>query len=816
MRARRMLAVEPLEQRMLLTGDVTLPARLDAEGEGTLQVRFRLETTDLAGIQVDATAPGNDIYLNVWVSDIRAATSSAGVYAAYLDLTYDGDLLQLVPAPGNPWGYDIEFGGVYRNGISALVNRDGLIDEVGAFQEGFSPLGPDEYLLLRARFTTGDVQLQDDIFAGIPEDAGIVELDVLANDHLPVGHASFTANGADFHPAHEVLLFSPPTVVAESAIEFVGTELAITDQGPLVISRVSAAASGGTVRVSPDGGRLLYTPAADFWGVDSFTYYVGESAGATVTVVVDPVNDAPRTRDDIYSTGFAQTLVVDAARGVLGNDYDVEGQSLVAQLMEMPQYGTVQWQADGSFVYTPSDDFRGRDQFTYVAGDGELWSESAMVRIDVGTPQVLMRLEVISEAGEPVERLSGADSLLLRAVVQDLRGESYLARGVFAAYLDVLYQAGDMQPRWDAGQPLGFEISSGPEYYSPVSGRVAQAGVIDEVGTFARSFEPLGADPQILWEIPFDPVGPKLAPDSVQVRISSSLNVVDVLGNDLELTWDVPFAAEPADESPHHDTLLYDPPQRVLSDQMLLAGTSVEMSNDPALVIVSVGESAVGGTVSISADQRQLLYSPPPGFLGTDTFTYIVADSHGRRGEAEVVVEVVASWQNPRNPLDVNDDSHVSPIDVLLIISDLNRHGAHPLAGTPTGAPYLDVSGDGSVSPIDALLIIDHLNRGGGEGESPEGESVEAVWRVGGAEPQWPLPIGWSAEGSGGLPDSPSLAPTRARSVLIAVSVPWLQMDIRLPELAFDRCLLGRVELDRLDIRVQVLDELLELLAAER
>lgn len=115
-----------------------------------------------------------------------------------------------------------------------------------------------------------------------------------------------------------------------------------------------------------------------------------------------------------------------------------------------------------------------------------------------------------------------------------------------------------------------------------------------------------------------------------------------------------------------------------------------------------------------------------------DAFTYTVRDNTGTTSNvATVNISVVLNplpWQNPQKPLDVSNDSFVSPIDALLIINDLKFHGIRKLPNPPQAPllppPYLDVSGDGFVSPADALLIINALNGGSGEGE---GESVELV-----------------------------------------------------------------------------------------
>jgi hypothetical protein len=71
----------------------------------------------------------------------------------------------------------------------------------------------------------------------------------------------------------------------------------------------------------------------------------------------------------------------------------------------------------------------------------------------------------------------------------------------------------------------------------------------------------------------------------------------------------------------------------------------------------------------------------------------------------------VLSWTNPVQPLDVNDDSTISPIDALLIINELNTVGGHALT-TPTETPpaFIDTNSDMFVSPLDALLVLNYLN----------------------------------------------------------------------------------------------------------
>lgn len=73
---------------------------------------------------------------------------------------------------------------------------------------------------------------------------------------------------------------------------------------------------------------------------------------------------------------------------------------------------------------------------------------------------------------------------------------------------------------------------------------------------------------------------------------------------------------------------------------------------------------------------------------------------------------MAAAWQNPVNPLDVDQSSLVTPVDALQVINRLN-HSSDGFLGLerPAGLPCYDSNGDGWVSPLDALRVINVLNR---------------------------------------------------------------------------------------------------------
>jgi VCBS repeat-containing protein/parallel beta-helix repeat protein len=171
--------------------------------------------------------------------------------------------------------------------------------------------------------------------------------------------------------------------------------------------------ANGTLTLNADGS-FTYTPNANFNGSDSFTYRANDGAVdsglATVTITVNPVNDAPVASDDAYSTNEDTALTI-AAAGVLSNDSDVDGNALTAVLGTGPANGTLTLNADGSFTYTPRADFYGTDAFTYQAFDGSASSNIATVTITVNP--VADHIMVVDTATDIVDGdVTSIDTLL--------------------------------------------------------------------------------------------------------------------------------------------------------------------------------------------------------------------------------------------------------------------------------------------------------------------------------------------------------------------------------------------------------------------
>ena len=146
------------------------------------------------------------------------------------------------------------------------------------------------------------------------------------------------------------------------------------------LTYTAGAASNGTV-AGGSGGVFTYTPNANFFGEDTFTVTTsdpdGLTATTTVTVTVAPVADAP--------TGAAtQAVVTDEDTALTGavTITDPDGDDVTYAITSAAASGTVVLAADGTFTYTPDQDFFGEDTFT-VSGTSADGSASQAVTVTV-------------------------------------------------------------------------------------------------------------------------------------------------------------------------------------------------------------------------------------------------------------------------------------------------------------------------------------------------------------------------------------------------------------------------------------------------
>jgi hypothetical protein len=120
-------------------------------------------------------------------------------------------------------------------------------------------------------------------------------------------------------------------------------------------------------------------PAGQYITNTAYFSHTSRAGSDSVTFTIIG-NQAPLAADDIYQVDEDNTLTVLTATGVLTNDTGLD--PLTATVKMPPLSGALALSLDGSFVYTPTQDFNGQDNFVYIASDGAL-TDTAMVTITV-------------------------------------------------------------------------------------------------------------------------------------------------------------------------------------------------------------------------------------------------------------------------------------------------------------------------------------------------------------------------------------------------------------------------------------------------
>ncbi|MFN1564764.1 tandem-95 repeat protein, partial [Vibrio harveyi] len=217
------------------------------------------------------------------------------------------------------------------------------------------------------------------------ETTGIAALGLSETQNLSL--ADLILNAANSDNTSPAINSRPPVAEDDSVLTDEDASVSIdvlandqdADSDSLSIESATVPAEQGTVEIID--GKLIFTPAEDFNGEATVTYVVTDGAltdEATVTVTVNPINDAPVAINDTVTTDEDTAVTID----VLGNDSDPENDQLTITNASVPaEQGTVAI-VDGKLVFTPAENFNGDATISYTISDGQL-TDDATVAVTV-------------------------------------------------------------------------------------------------------------------------------------------------------------------------------------------------------------------------------------------------------------------------------------------------------------------------------------------------------------------------------------------------------------------------------------------------
>ncbi|MEM7084192.1 MAG: tandem-95 repeat protein [Pseudomonadota bacterium] len=354
---------------------------------------------------------------------------------------------------------------------------------------------------------------------------------------------------------------------------------------------VTPPASGGAV-VNGSTGAITYTPNANFFGDDTFSYQVADATGlgsniATVSVQVGPVNDPPVASGDVGITDEDTSITLNVA----ANDTDIDSAIDLASivLQSFPTHGVATPDTLGNVIYTPNANFAGDDSFSYRVADveGQL----------SGTAQVTVTVLAVNDTPVAVDDSVTTDEN--NAVVIDVLANDVDSDGladIVSAQLVTGASIGAVTPGADTGQ-FSYTPNVNANGVDQFTYQLVDAaGATSNAATVTITITPVPSAPVVL-------------DSSVSTRTGASLDIDVLVG-------------------------------------------SSDPESDIDVDTVSIESPAANGT-AVALPGGVVRYTPNAAFEGADAFTFLVRDATGLASNtATVAVTVLPPNMAPQ----ANDD----------------------------------------------------------------------------------------------------------------------------------------------------------------
>ncbi|MHC0044715.1 cadherin-like domain-containing protein, partial [Vibrio campbellii] len=497
------------------------------------------------------------------------------------------------------------------------------------------------------------------------------------------------------------------------------------DSENLFIESATVPEEQGTVEI--EDGKLIFTPAEDFNGDADITYVVSDGEledEASVTVTVNPLNDAPVANDDNVVTDEETPVTIN----VLPNDTDVDGDTLTIVNGSVPaEQGTVEI-VDGKLVFTPAESFNGEATISYTVSDGALEDE-AQVSVTVNpindapvanddsavtdedTPVTIDVLPndtdvdgdtlTIVNASVPAEQgtVEIVDGKLVFTPADNFNGEATISYTASDGELEDSAEVSvTVNPINDA--PVANDDSAVTDEDTPVTINVLPNDTDVDGDTLTIVNASVPAD-QGMVEI----VDGKLVFTPAENFNGEATISYTVSDGELEDSAQVSVTVNPVNDAPvaNDDSAVTDEDTPVTID-VLANDTDVD---GDTLSIVNASVPADQGAVEIV--DGKLVFTPAENFNGEATISYTVSDG-ALEDSAEVSVTV-----NPINDAPVaNDDSAVTDEDTPVTINVLPNDT--DVDGDTLSIVNASVPADqGAVEIVDGKLVFTPADNFNGE-----------------------------------------------------------------------------------------------------
>jgi VCBS repeat-containing protein len=431
--------------------------------------------------------------------------------------------------------------------------------------------------------------------------------------------------------------------------------------GDALTYTVLAAAEHGTFTLNANG-TFSYTPSADYSGSDEITYQACDPSNAcdqaTVLISVVATNDSPVAQNESFGMLFNQSV----NGNVSTNDTDPDGDALTFSVLANVEHGTLTFNANGTFTFTPDDLYVGNDQFTYAACDPNGICDNAVVTLNITSNNeapVAMDDEYITlEEGEFTANVGDNDTdenmigWTFSIVNMPAHGSLTMqANGMFT-YIPVLdywgpdaftYEVCDVFGVCDQGE-VNFTVefvNDAPvavdEYENVMEDGVLQGNVWEneiEVDLEMLLYQIIDGPDHGTIEFfndgyyTYTPDENYFGDDAITYLACDPCGVCDVgvLYIEVDFVNDLPMAVNDYFNG--------------LSDQVLTGSVATnDIELDPEILTYGTMDAGVNGVFTLSLN-GDFTFLPNEGWFGTETFQYMACDPCGACSVATLTITI--------------------------------------------------------------------------------------------------------------------------------------------------------------------------------
>lgn len=445
-----------------------------------------------------------------------------------------------------------------------------------------------------------------------------------------------------------------------------GTGVLANDTGVGDLSaEVAEGPSNGTLTLNDDGS-FTYSPDANYYGSDSFTYTVNNGSGtdvATVSITVNPTDDPVTVVNDTATVNEDGTVTIE----VLANDSVPDGVSTITVTHVDQGTATV---VDGKIVYTPDPNTSGLHKFAYTVTDADGDTATAAVNVTVNpTDDPVTATDdtaTVAEDGEVTINVAANDTApdggATVTIISAPTNGTATVSGTRVFYTP--------DPGTSGTDTFTYTLTDQDGDTATATVTVTVTAVDDDV---------VAEDDEVAVDEDGTVTIDVLANDSVDDG-GATISIVNLVNGTVEVV-NGQIVYTPVPNTSGTQTLIYqvtdadgDSDTATVTitinptDDPVTAVTDAASTNENTAVTIDVLANDIapdGGAevISVSADPRQgtavintdgtITYTPNPNTVGPQRFAYTVQDANGDTSTAIVNITVTAV----DDPVNANDDT---------------------------------------------------------------------------------------------------------------------------------------------------------------